>query len=107
MIEKGYYQGKSEDEIASDLSSQGLRPQRVNDAPGSTYSGHKNSDDILMAFVAGSAQVRVGDQVYECEAGDRVLIDGQTEHSADVGPQGVTYLMTQVPRNDLTPRGGG
>jgi quercetin dioxygenase-like cupin family protein len=98
MLDKGYYQGKSEDEIALELAAQGTRPERVQDAPGSRYDGHKNTDDIVMAFVQGSAEVRVGDTVFRCEPGDRLTIDGDTEHSAQVGSDGVVYLMSLVAR---------
>lgn len=97
MHQPGYYRGKSEQEIASEIGSEGFAPRRVTEAPGSTYDRHRNSSDIVMAFLEGSAEIWIGSRLYKCRPGDRLVINGLIEHSATVGPFGCTYLMTQVP----------
>ncbi len=97
MLKPGYYYGKDEHEIAVELSREGLAPKRVVEAPGSRYDWHKNAFDILMAFLEGSAEIRIGEDVYRCKPGDRLVISGGIEHSAVVGDEGCVYLMTQCP----------
>ena len=97
MLKPGYYLGRSENEIAVDLGREGLTPKRIIEQPGSRYDSHKNAYDILMAFVQGSAEIRIGQRTYKCHAGDRLIIRGGVEHSATVGTSGCIYFMTQCP----------
>lgn len=97
MLKPGYYRGFSENEIANDLSREGLKATRVVEQPGSRYDRHKNAYDILMGFVSGTAEIQIGDRSYKCYAGDRLIISGGVEHSAIVGQNGCVYYMTQCP----------
>lgn len=97
MLKPGYYYGKSEHEIAVELGREGLAPRRVVEAPGSRYDAHKNSYDILLAFLSGTAHIRIGKREYVCRKGDRLIISGGIEHSAVVGVDGCIYLMTECP----------
>jgi hypothetical protein len=97
MHRKGFYRGKSEYEIAAELGCEGLTPRRIEELPGSRYELHMHADDVVMAFLAGSAEITIGDRQYSCSAGDRLVIDGEVGHSALVGPAGCVYLMTPVP----------
>lgn len=97
MLKPGYYHGRTEHEIAVDLGQEGLAPRRIVEQPGSRYDSHKNAFDILMAFVAGTAHIRIGQKTYVCQAGDRLIINGGIEHSALVGDNGCVYFMTQCP----------
>lgn len=54
------------------------------------------SYDLVLAFLRGSAEIRIGDQVYHCVPGDKLNIPGVMPHSGVVGTEGVVYLMTQV-----------
>jgi quercetin dioxygenase-like cupin family protein len=97
--ERQLYQNLSEDEVSSRLSGEGYAPHRVSEPAGATYDNHKNSYDLILAFVEGSADVKISGQVYPCKAGDRLNIPGDQPHSAVVGSDGVTYLMVQVSRH--------
>jgi quercetin dioxygenase-like cupin family protein len=97
MLRQGYYSGKSESEIASELCSEGTQPRRVVELPGNRYDSHTNPQDILLAFLEGSAEITIGGRVFSCQAGDRLLINGHVEHSGVVGYEGCEYLMTMMP----------
>lgn len=86
----------SEDQVRVELSKRGYNPQRIEEPPGAVYDGHKNPTDLLLAYLKGSADVRVGDREFHCTAGDLLEIPGNTEHSARVGENGVVYLMTEL-----------
>lgn len=97
MYQAGYYNNLSEDQIAARLSGEGIKPKRVVELPFSRFDSHRNTYDIVLAFLEGSAEIQVGENTYLCGAGDRLLITGAVPHSASVGPYGCTYLMTQMP----------
>lgn len=96
IYERQKYSGLSEDEIFARLTCEGHRPTRVVDPPGAIYDSHLNTYDLVLAFLRGSAEIRVGEQVYHCIPGDKLNIPGSLPHSGIVGTQGVVYLMTQV-----------
>lgn len=93
------YKNLNEEEVSAKLSGEGYQPNRVIEPPDARYDNHLNSYDLILAFVAGSADVKVADTVYACIAGDRLNIPGDQPHSATIGREGVTYLMVQVPAN--------
>lgn len=91
-----YYRSLSEDQIYCALTSEGFAPQRVVNAPGTVYGSRRERCDLILAFIQGSADIQIGDKHYACVAGDRLNVPGARPHSAIVGEQGVTYLMTQL-----------
>ena len=97
MLRQGYFTGKTLLEIASELCSEGTQPRRVVERPGSRYDSHTNPQDIVLAFLEGSAEITIGGRVFYCEAGDRLHINGHVEHSGVVGFEGCEYLMTMMP----------
>jgi hypothetical protein len=48
-----------------------------------------------LAFLQGGMQVTVGGQSYRCQAGDKLLIPGNIEHSAVVDPGGCVYFWSE------------
>jgi hypothetical protein len=94
--EKQYYRDLSADQIYLKLTCEGHTPRRVVEAPNAIYDSHRNPFDLVLAFLAGSAQITIGDRVYFCTPGDRLNIPGSTPHSGVVGAEGVIYLMTQM-----------
>jgi|SRR4051812_28357521 len=96
IYEHQIYSNLNETEILNKVSCEGYAPRRVIEAPGAIYSTHKNAYDLVLAFLRGSAEIRVGGNVYHCVAGDKLNIPGELPHSAVVGTKGVVYLLTQV-----------
>ena len=90
------YQNMSEDQIRVEMGKHGYDPKRVEEPAGAVYEPHKNPTDLLLVFLQGSSEVRVGDKTFHCEAGDRLQIPGSVEHSAKVGQDGVVYLLTEI-----------
>lgn len=96
IYERQAYINLNEDEIFGQITREGYTPRRVVEAPGSVYDSHTNPCDLVLAFLRGSAEIRVGEHVYHCVPGDKLNIPGCLPHSAVVGTQGLVYLMTQV-----------
>jgi mannose-6-phosphate isomerase-like protein (cupin superfamily) len=85
------------DSLEEQLAKEGLSFQRITEQPCGVYDSHLNLYDQLLVFVSGSAVVRVGNQTFHCQAGDRLLIPGCVEHSAEVGPDGCAYMLSRLP----------
>ena len=96
VYEAKAYEGLSEDQIRVEMSKHGYNPRRVEEPANAVYDPHKNATDLLLVYLEGSADVRVGQDEYHCTPGDRLQIPGNIEHSARVGADGVVYLMTEL-----------
>ena len=85
------------DSLEEQLAKEGLFFQRITEQPCGVYDSHLNLYDQVLIFVSGSAVVRVGNQTFPCHPGDRLLIPGCVEHSAEVGPEGCSYMLSRLP----------
>lgn len=90
------YKGMDEDQIRMEMGREGYNPRRVEEAPNTVYKPRKNLVDLLLVFLKGDAHLRVGDEEFHCNAGDRLQIPGNVEYSARVGKDGVVYLLTEL-----------
>lgn len=89
------YAGLNEDAIMERVSRHGHNAHKVVELPGATYENHKNPLDLVLGFVAGSAEIKIGNDTYQVAAGDKMNIPGGRPHSATIGAEGVTYFVTQ------------
>jgi quercetin dioxygenase-like cupin family protein len=61
--------------------------------PGTVHEPHDHSTDQSLWIISGSAQLRIGDELYTLNAGDRDYLPAHTEHSAlAIGEKMVVYL---------------
>jgi quercetin dioxygenase-like cupin family protein len=95
MYEPGYYETLTAAQIASKVHDEGFEPIRISDPPGAVYSPHTHPETKLLAFVHGTMRVSVQDKTYDCSPGDKLLIPGNVEHSALVGPEGCVYFWSE------------
>ncbi|MCH7640784.1 cupin domain-containing protein [Patescibacteria group bacterium] len=95
MYKQGFYKNLHEDEIAKKVKKEGFDPIKISDPPGRIYSRHTHPETKLLAFLEGSMEVRVGDETFQCKAGDKVIVDGNVKHSAVVGPEGCTFFWSE------------
>jgi len=92
---KNFYANLSEDEIEAKIREEGFEPKRFHNASGDIYEPHKHSETAFLAFLEGSMKVKVGDQTYLCQKGDKLIIPGNTVHSAVVGKDGCTFFWDE------------
>jgi quercetin dioxygenase-like cupin family protein len=90
---------RDETAVLHDLQREGWDPLRFSDPPGAVYPPHRHAETKRLAFLAGSMEVRVGDETYRCLPGDRLVIAGDTEHAAVVGPDGCTFFWSEQMRD--------
>lgn len=95
MFERAYYKGLPTTEIVEKIREEGFDPLRISDPPGAVYAPHSHPETKLLAFLEGTMRVTVQGQAYSCAVGDRLLIPGNVEHSALVGPEGCMYFWSE------------
>ena len=81
--------------MASAIHDEGFDPLLITDPPGAKYPPHTHPETKLLAFLRGSMEVTVKGERFNCKPGDRVLIPGNTEHSALVGPDGCDFFWSE------------
>ena len=98
MYEKGKYAGMDEETIRTEVISEGFDPILISDPPGTPYPPHRHATTKLLAFLKGSMEITFGGKTYHCTSGDKVVIPGDVEHSARVGPEGCVFLWSEILR---------
>ena len=81
--------------MAEAVQQDGFDPLLITDPPGATYPPHIHPETKLLAFLRGSMEVTVEGECFTCKPGDRVLIPGNIEHSALVGPDGCDFFWSE------------
>jgi mannose-6-phosphate isomerase-like protein (cupin superfamily) len=89
------YARMDETAVRADLERDGWDPRLFTDPSGTVYPPHRHAETKLLAFIRGSMEVRVGDQIYRCLAGDKLVIPGGTKHAAVAGPEGCTFFWSE------------
>lgn len=82
--------------IRAEMGKQGYTAERIEEGPGAVYDAHVVPNDLLLVYLHGSANVKIGNQEFECTAGDKLQIPGNAIRSSKIGDQGVVYLMTEL-----------
>ena len=80
--------------VMDTFAREGLRPSGWSNSAGDTYAPHRHSYHKVLYCLRGSILFRLtatGEEI-ELNAGDRLDIEPETEHSAVVGPQGVACV---------------
>jgi quercetin dioxygenase-like cupin family protein len=80
------------DHLEAELREQGLSPRGWSNGPGDTYGRHDHTYHKVLYCSEGSITFHLRDGDVELGPGDRLDIEPGTEHSATVGPEGVTCV---------------
>jgi quercetin dioxygenase-like cupin family protein len=72
------------------FAAEGLEARSWTNRPGARYAPHRHGHDKLLVCSAGSITFHTPDGDITLHAGDRFDLPAGTEHSATVGPAGVT-----------------
>lgn len=91
----GYYKFKDPDQIIRLISDEGFDPLLISDPPGRLYPPHSHPEIKLLAIVKGSMKVTMSGETFSCGPSDRLLIPGNIEHAAQVGPDGCTFFWSE------------
>ena len=93
------YDGLDRAETLARVRAEDWEPAVIADPPGTVYPPHRHPEAKLLAFLTGSMEVRIDGQTFRCAPGDKLVISGDVEHVAVVGPAGCTYLWSEQVRD--------
>jgi len=95
MYFKNFYKDLTEEQIRQDIEKEGFNPIKIEDSPNFEYPKHQHKETKLLAFLKGGMCVTVNGKHYVCRSGDKLLIPGNTPHSAFVEDQGCTFFWAE------------
>lgn len=95
MYKQKYYKSIDQAAIAQEVRKEGFVPILVYNESGYIYRHHSHPETKLLVFLKGTMDVTVGDKTYHCTAGDKLIIPGNTPHSASVGEAGCMFYWSE------------
>lgn len=95
MYSPGAFKKKGREEIKRQVRNEGWEAIELRDDPGKVYLAHRHPKAKLLALIAGSMEVKMGNKKYTCRASDKLVIPGEVEHEAVVGPKGCVFLWSE------------
>lgn len=95
MYQAKFYKKIDRERIAEEVREEGFDPVCIDDPPGRDYPSHHHVETKLLVFLQGSMEVKVKDRSYDCKPGDKLIIEGNAEHSAVAGPKGCTFFWSE------------
>lgn len=95
MYQARFYTKIEKDKITAEVEKEGFEPVCITDPPGRLYEAHKHPETKLLVVLEGTMEVQVKDVNFNCSPGDKLIIPGNTEHSAQAGPDGCTFLWSE------------
>ncbi len=95
MYYKNFYKELSEKEIEKSIRIDGFDPIRFSNRSGDVYRLHKHPETKLLAFLKGGMCVTVAGKHVTCRAGDKLIIPGNTPHSAKVDDDGCKFFWSE------------
>lgn len=63
------------------------------DTPHREHKTHKHPVDETLLIVSGTITFTIGEQSWECQSGDRLLLPKGTLHSSIAGEDGCIYII--------------
>lgn len=67
------------------------------DGPNAHYPAHTHRDDTAHVILAGEMTLILGGRRRTYRPGERVDVAADTEHTAEMGPQGCRYMVGERP----------
>lgn len=95
MYQQGFYKTIDRKKIAEDARREGFNPILIINKAGFIYSKHKHPETKLLIFLEGGMCVTVDGKHFQCGPGDKMIVPGNTEHSAIVDPDGCTFFWSE------------
>lgn len=95
MYQPNAYRTMDKEAIAADVRKEGFDPVYIKDPPGHVYPPHRHPETKLLVFLKGTMVVKVKDQKFNCKPRDKLIIPGNSEHSATVGTEGCVFFWSE------------
>lgn len=95
MFKKSFFAKKSREEIKRKMEEEGFSPLVIQDEPGFVYHPHQHKETKYLVCLEGSMQVTFNGKTYDFLPGDKLIIEGNTKHSAIVGKDGCVFFWSE------------
>lgn len=95
MYHPKFYKKIDGGKIAQDIRNEGFEPVLFSNGPNDVYPKHSHPETKLLVFLDGSMDVTVAGETFHCEAGDKLIISGDTSHSAVVAKNGCRFYWSE------------
>lgn len=96
MFQKAFFpKDTPREKIVEAIQKEGFEPKLITDPPRFIYEVHKHPETKLIVCLGGSMKVKVNDQEYDFEPGDKLIIPGNTPHSGVAGNAGCIYFWSE------------
>jgi len=96
MLQKAFFAKDAPCEaITAAMKREGFEPKLITNAPGFIYETHRHPETKLLVCLEGSMNVKVENEEYLFEPGDKLMIPGDTDHNAVVGDKGCVFFWSE------------
>lgn len=95
MFYKGFFKDVSREKIKKAMQANSFSPKLITDKPNYIYKPHQHPETKYLACLEGSMKVTVNGKTHDFQPGDKLLIPGNTTHSAVVSNQGCTFFWSE------------
>ena len=95
MFHKAHFVNKSREEIKQEMQDEGFSPHVITNHPGYIYQTHQHAETKYLVCLEGSMEVTVNGKTYDFEPGDKLIVEGNTKHSALVGKDGCVFFWSE------------
>lgn len=90
-----FYRNMSQEKIEKSAREEGFDPIIIANGQNYIYQEHSHKETKLLAFLKGSMEVTIKGEKYNCVAGDKLIVLGNTDHSAKVGNDGCVFFWSE------------
>ena len=95
MFHKSSFANTPREEIKKKMEEAGFSPLVIKDKPGFVYHPHQHDETKYLVCLEGSMKVTFSGKTYDFEPGDKIIIEGNTKHSAIVGDKGCVFYWSE------------
>src|ERR1700733_153592 len=95
MFSKAHFAKTPRGKIKKEMEKDGFTPIVIQNDPGYIYEEHKHKETKYLVCLEGAMQVTFNNKTYAFEPGDKLIIAGNTKHSAIVGEKGCSFYWAE------------
>ena len=95
MFYKAHFAKTPRSKIKAEMHKEGFTPLVIKNEPGYIYEEHEHKETKYLVCLAGSMKVTYGKKTCDFEPGDKLIIQGNTKHTAVVGEKGCAFFWAE------------
>lgn len=95
MFYKAHFAKTARTKIKEAMEKDGFTPTVISNDPGYIYEEHEHKETKYLVCLEGSMAVTFLGKTYDFEPGDKLIVPGNTIHSAVVGKKGCVFFWAE------------